>query len=513
MKEFKYTTKFSTASLHVSKLDLDQQVSLASIENLKNLIPKDEVDLSQNIDLLGVAFNAALANRFNKNDDGIDTQTALKIANHFKHKPTNIEHKKEKIVGHILTAGFSRYGDSEILSAEELINYNEAFNISLGAVVYKFVNKDFAKALEDSYFNKDSEFYKKISASWELGFAEYKIAIGSRNLKEAEIISDLKHIEELKSKLKCYGGSGKLSDGTEIYRLVVGDVYPLGIGFTTTPAADVNGVIVDNEDEVEIFSFPKAKTYSFNKHFFTKKNSHSENRDVKSHKEPAMNLENLISEIKEALMEKKISQEAAANMTATFTEAIKKKDEEYRNELQSAKNSAEAAEKEKAELKASIEDVQKQLADALQKLTEFENDKKNSEALARFNSRMEELDQLFDLDDEDRQILADDVKSLGDSDEAFASYKNKLGAMWKNKSKKAKEEKEKEMKASIEAEVERRLAELKKSNQANGVDDVLDRTSASTSTIPNNNFKSSQPPQSFTERFKEAFKKENIIIS
>ena len=61
-------------------------------------------------------------NRFNKNDDGIDTETALRISKLFKHKPTNIEHKKEKVVGHILTAGFSSYGDSRILTPDELNN-------------------------------------------------------------------------------------------------------------------------------------------------------------------------------------------------------------------------------------------------------------------------------------------------------------------------------------------------------------------------------------------------------
>ena len=99
------------------------------------------------------AFNAAVVNRFNKNDDGIDTETALRIAKLFKHKPTNIEHKKEKVVGHILTAGFSKYGSSEILTPDQLSNYNDPFNIALGAVVYKFVNKDFAyRSDSNKYF-------------------------------------------------------------------------------------------------------------------------------------------------------------------------------------------------------------------------------------------------------------------------------------------------------------------------------------------------------------------------
>ena len=143
--QYKYIAQFTTGQIKVCPILTEEKITRASLENLSSLIPNEEVDLNENIDLLGVAFNAAVVNRFNKNDDGIDTETALRIAKLFKHKPTNIEHKKEKVVGHILTAGFSRYGDSQILTPDELNNYSEVFNISLGAVVYKFVNKEFHK--------------------------------------------------------------------------------------------------------------------------------------------------------------------------------------------------------------------------------------------------------------------------------------------------------------------------------------------------------------------------------
>jgi len=211
---FKYTTQFTVANIKVSSFQLDQKVSKASLENLMPLIPNGEIDFNENIDLLGLAFNAAVVNKFNKNDDGIDTQTALRIATLFKHKPTNIEHKKEKVVGHILTAGFSRIGDSELFIPDS--NYVDPFNISLGAVVYKYVNKDFASALEESN-DETSNLYNKISTSWELGFNDYNIAVGSDNLNDAEIITDENHIKELKGKLKSYGGSGCLDDGTKIY--------------------------------------------------------------------------------------------------------------------------------------------------------------------------------------------------------------------------------------------------------------------------------------------------------
>jgi hypothetical protein len=37
------------------------------------LVPKD-IDYKSNVDLLGVAFNAAVVNKFNRNGDGMDTK-------------------------------------------------------------------------------------------------------------------------------------------------------------------------------------------------------------------------------------------------------------------------------------------------------------------------------------------------------------------------------------------------------------------------------------------------------
>jgi hypothetical protein len=511
-KQFQYKTKFNVSELTVKTFG-HENISRASLENLGILIPNHEVDFEQNIDLLGVAFNAAVVNRFNKNDDGIDTQTALKIANLFKHKPTNIEHKKEKVVGHILTTGFSSYGTNQILTPDQLINYSDPFNIALGAVVYKFVNKEFASALEKSS-DRNSELYNKISTSWELGFDEFNIAVGSDDLKQAEIITDKNHIQELKGNLKSYGGEGKLKDGTRIYRLVVGDIYPLGIGYTTTPAADVEGVVTNqSETDLNLENPVKSKIYFFKNHFFSKKNSQIENDDVKLQKDRAMNLEQILAELKETLLEKKISQEAAANMTATFTEAIKKKDEEYRTDLDSAKAAAESAQKERDEIKASVEEMQKQLSEALTKLKQYEAEQLATQALACFNARMDEIDTQFELDDEDRRILAEEIKNLSQDEQAFASYKNKLEVIWRHKNKETKSEFDKQVQAKIEEEVNKRLERMGKSSASSSVDEILDNAKASQADIPNNNEPSSKAPQSLVSKFASAFDKKNILIA
>jgi hypothetical protein len=153
--KYKYTTKFE-APIYSCVIGDETFISKASLENLKPLIPQD-IDFSENIDLLGVAFNAAVVNKFNKNDDGMDSETAARVVKNFIHKPTNIEHEKSKIVGHIVSAGFSEYGnDNKMLSVEEIKDRVDPFNISLGAVVYKYANKDFAKLIERSVDSGDS---------------------------------------------------------------------------------------------------------------------------------------------------------------------------------------------------------------------------------------------------------------------------------------------------------------------------------------------------------------------
>ncbi len=190
----------------------------------------ESIDLDKNIDLVGVAFNAAVVNKFNRNHDGIGTETALAVKDYFVHKPTNIEHKKQRIVGHIVSSAFSSYGDNELVSDEELRETKDPFNIALGAVVYRMVDKKFAELINQSV-DPESPLHNQVSASWEIGFNDYQIAVGSDNLAEAEIITDQNQIQELSQYLKASDGSGKMKDGTIVRRLVVGDVYPLGIGW------------------------------------------------------------------------------------------------------------------------------------------------------------------------------------------------------------------------------------------------------------------------------------------
>ena len=160
---YKYTTKFDNVICASSQMQ-ESQISKASIESLRPLIPSD-INLDKNIDLLAVAFNAAVVNKFNKNGDGIDSETAVAVKDYFVHKPTNIEHDRDRIVGHIVSAGFSEYSQySELISEEAALIKDEPFNIALAAVVYKTASKEFAELVVNST-DQESDFFQTVSAS------------------------------------------------------------------------------------------------------------------------------------------------------------------------------------------------------------------------------------------------------------------------------------------------------------------------------------------------------------
>ena len=183
MKKFKYKTIFSSEVKPLVSEEKDAYLALAALSSIGDLVP--EIDTEKNVDLLPVAFNAFVANRVNKNHDVINTEAALSIANHFVNKPINIEHNRDKVIGTILTAGYSEFGTDNPLTEEQVKNMKGPFNVTLGGVIWKSVNEDVANLIEDSS-DPTSENYLKVSASWELGFSEYQLVTMSSEDKNIE---------------------------------------------------------------------------------------------------------------------------------------------------------------------------------------------------------------------------------------------------------------------------------------------------------------------------------------
>ena len=249
MEDFKYKTTFEydiSANCSIRDIKKDLKVSSASLAKLKGLIPTT-LDLDTNVDLLGVAFPFAVVNQFNANDDAIDTETALAIKSSFLNKPMNVEHYRWEIIGHVVSSQFTDHYTSEVLP--HVGNREDIFDMSLGAVVYKLADSRYVDIIKDIHEGKKSE--DDLSTSWEIGFNEFKIGVGGRNLADCEIISDPEQIEAMKPLLKAFGGSGETLEGTRVRRIITGKALGLGGGFTSTPAADVKGVYIEKNDTEE----------------------------------------------------------------------------------------------------------------------------------------------------------------------------------------------------------------------------------------------------------------------
>ncbi len=126
--------------------------------------------------------------------------------------------------------------------------------------------------------------------------------------------------------------------------------------------------------------------------------------------------------------------ETAASV-ADFVKAIKDGSDKYMADLKAQEDllkNAELAkaanEKRSAELKASLDEVKKELA-------EVRSAQQAAETNQKFQERMASFDETFDLDDEDRAFIAKDVKDL--DDESFAAYSKKCEKVMAAKKKKA----------------------------------------------------------------------------
>ena len=279
----------------------------------------------------------------------------------------------------------------------------------------------------------------------------------------------------------------------------MGDIYPLGIAYTLNPAADVKGLYSELPEPSKVFINDKRDKISKNNDF-----------NVTKKKNTAMEMEKIVSELKELLTEKKFSNEAVASMTDTFSNAIRERDEQYRNDLAESKSQKEVIEKDFNTLKSSVTDLEEKLGAANERISVFENDKRAEDAVSAFNHRMDELDQRFDLDEQDREFLAKELKEVGDQ-EAYAAFSDKLTVLWKHKDKETQAAFNAEIEARIDDEVAKRIT--KASAEPVEVEAALDAAEPTDPDISNANEAVSSQEPSLRDKFKEAFKRENIEIS
>ena len=514
MENFEYITSFSSAIKPLISEERDRYLALASLEEVGSFIP--DVDTDKNVDLLPIAFNACVVNRANKNGDVIDTETALNVYKDFINKPINIEHNRNRVVGVILTAGFSEFGTDKPLSEEEVKGNSSPFNITLGGVVWRVAHEDLADLIEESS-DPTSEHYLKVSASWELGFSDYnivKVSGEGKNIENGEIIADEEKIEKIKNNLKSLGGDGKI-DEDHVYRLVTGDVVPLGIGLTENPAADVIGVATKQDEDQNLL---------INKNKSSQNNEKNVNNEESQLHKSQTNIDMKITSLKDITDESLKTMEAS--MVSDFIESeLKKKCDEYESEKGKLEASLEESKKDLETLTTENETLKTDFDSLRTQVEEMKTERAAQLAEAKFNERMASFDEEYSLDDDTRKVIAEQLKAMptDDEDKSYTSWVESSKVLLKRHNKEFIAEQEKisaateakeEEKEEPKAEVTEEVAEVKEETEASTkveevVEEVIENAEEVKEEIPNTT-EASEP--SVMEKYQKAFDLEQFEI-
>lgn len=486
IKDFEVSS-FNCKIKALKQQDFDKfGVSEGSIaEAAKSLMPEG-FDPSANIDVLPVVFNLAVVNEFNKNGDGIDTDTAIAAVKRFINKPINIEHKKHKIVGHMINASFSeKEFDFKDYDIESYAGKKEPFYINAAGLIYRNIFPDLANAIEQAA-EEDMEEYQSISTSWELAFKNYKVVYGSDRLDECEVMEGAE-AEKMKQYVKGFGGKGKDKEGVPVHRLIYGETYPLGAALTYNPAARVKGVYlmennIDNskqsEDNQEI---KKSQKISLNSE-----------KDVKTDKFDIFDMdteqfEQLMTKVAESVASVVKKDDQASSIGEIMRDALSEHSETWKSKVQLEAEARNQAESDLAQLKASFEAIQTELSSIKAEVAA-------AAAVELFNSRMNFLDSTYEFSQAELEYVVAELKSVEASDEAFETFKGKLSVLFAHKSKEAIVAREEEIKSRIEQAVASKLQESTASTQEDPEEEVqeeLEVEETSEASIPNNNAEAS----------------------
>jgi hypothetical protein len=539
---FPFETSFACGPVKTFVPETDQiDFVKASIDSLKPFVDSS-IDLQKNYDMLGVAFNAFVVNVANKNGQVISTDVALSCVENFKFKPMNIEHKRANVVGLITSYGFSEYGSDKPLQLKDVARTSKPFNVVLSGFVWRVVNEEFADNLEESS-DPNSSNYLNISASWEMGFREFNVARGSKLLSEAEIISSKSEVDEIKSKLIHFGGTGTDEGGKPLFINLIGEVLPLGIGFTENPAADVRGVQIASTEEDEEkdeqneadskvcntnsescnspepikidLNIDSQSSQSVDLNVLTKKESCGEdiagsnlNKKINIKENNTM----LIRSIND-LNDDSLKQLCATDIRALFEQEIKNASEEYSKQQTEKEQVVAELESAKQGLEAKVAELLFNFEQAQSEMSELKLQIEAREKAELFQNRMSSIDEDFNLNDEEREVIGEQIKDM--DEEAFEKWFKAFNVFAKKSSKATQIEEKVGAAETSESKIEKEIvadnvsaSDCKSEEKEEEAIKLLESAEAEEVEVPN----SSSQQDTIREKFAKAFNSQTIKI-
>jgi hypothetical protein len=470
-KDYKYRTFFEAQAKTIPAHPKEkQQMAIASLNSLTGIFDEDIKDkIRQNPDLLYVATNLILANHKNLNGDCILLEDLFPVAKKFEYKQTNVEHDRSNLIGFIDEVGWSSYPSNELINEDDVLSHENPVQLVIGNVLWKIVNPELCNLIEQAS-NENSPNYGAVSESFELLFDDYWVAVGPIDAKKSRLIKPGEDdFEKYDNLLPQNGGSGR-SGADYVYRVLKGDILPIGAGVVRKPASGLKGIAVvtqesqlKKEDEAEtehpLSEYLDANNKNINKEEFSVTQNKSQTNNIMV----ISKIEDIESQFE--AFAKLPAKEATASIQKIMEDKLIEVSKEFEAKVKAEADAKQAALSAQAELETRAADLGKAVNELQAKLDKIEQAQAAATAELKFNERMASLDEVFDLDDEARSLLVEEVKSA-DSDEAFAVWMDKKKKLMKEKTKSYKSEKAECMKkkltdAGVKFELDEKTLDIK----------------------------------------------------
>ncbi len=437
MKNFKFKASFNSP-VTFRRESLANYKATAGIDELKeleSLLPTKE-EVEANPDFLFFSGNLFVSSLINLNSHGVLNDTAIVLASQVKYRPVDVEHNRDHIIGCLLSSSYVSFPDNKILSESDISDTKEPFNVCVSGLIWKSVDSWAAEYIKESV-DPSSYCYKDISLSWEVGFDDYALALDSKNLSKAEIITDPVKVKELSKHLTTFGGNGFTKDNREVYLVITGNVQLTGVGVVRHPAAAVEGLcVVDLEMQTKASEEAKIQDTKDNIADIAHENRVS---SIAYHESVLENLkkleksEKLISQNTKIILKRvkpmkfkdldefcdmyveasaKNESIAMSDMRDFIKEQILKKEDEWKATIA-------VKEQKEAELQAAV-DAGKENAKELDKvkaeLAELQLKQAETEANRVYDARMAELNDKYDLTEKVAKVIAKCIRNKSDED-------------------------------------------------------------------------------------------------
>jgi len=440
MKDYKYKLSFASKIVPIDSEKGEKIISIASKnDNLIKLLPK-EVNLSDNIGFQLFQSEAFLVNKLNRNADGVRTLEGMKLKESAPFGFIDVSHNREKLVGVIANSVYTDIKTGKELSEDIVKDMTEPFAVSITGIIWKAANPDLAYAIANIN-SKDSELKDKVYCSWECIFNSFAILLIDKdkfNFSEGRLITNEKEVSELSKKLQCYGGTGMTSDGKKVGRIPIEDVDLLGIGLVEDPAGQLDPIVVDNKRDSKAslieMTEEKLKEIILNTIQEQKNIENSENKISQANISIVNDTSNILSnkmkiEKFEQLTDENIKEVGVAGLKEIFASStkdlidskIKEISVEHTNKLAEKDKAIEAATKATQDLNKSVEEINQKLSKASEDLQKVLNENAQRDQLEAFSARMSTIEDGYDLDEKQKEIVANKVKTLA-SDDDFNKY-------------------------------------------------------------------------------------------